>query len=253
MVRVKTASTHPALLALLKSCFGKHGPSYVNARKSSISGFEWAFTFDLDASFSFLLGSPVAIPGFVKGKLFLAYLAGFFDAEGSIFVNSNGWFELSMTNSDRELLSAIESRLRNLGIHSKIVRTGSTALSSDSEVWQLRVWRRADVIRLLEELPLRHPEKVAKKRIVEQAYTRNGSNALSELLSDWEHLLDSIKQERDGFVREAQNASSRKKRGDAGDSTIGPLPQANNSPTNISRVCLRCGRSSAGAATQRGS
>ncbi len=203
LIRVKTASTHPAMRDLLKSCFGGYGPLYTSPKRSRLTGFEWAFTFDLDRSFDFLLDHNVLSSDLAPAS-FAHYVAGLFDAEGSITRNSTGWYELSITNSDKELLLRVFSGLEELGIYSRLVRHGATELSPGGDVWQLRVWRRSDVKLTLEMLPIRHPEKVAKKEIVLAQYLASEAERAGDFEAAWDSLLEGIRAERNAYVKEAE-------------------------------------------------
>jgi hypothetical protein len=234
LVRVKTASTHPAMYSLFRHCFEPYGHIYTLPKRTPLTGFEWTFTCDLDSSFGFLLESNQWVPKFVRGNaLFLSFLAGFFDAEGSIYMNGSGWFELSITNSNLDLLRVVKRRLKSTGIVSRIVGGDPTPLSKATKIWRLRVWRRNDVRLLLEKMPVRHPEKVEKARIAVSAYGDQTNPGLS-IIDSWNRLAQSIESERMRYIEEAEVAYLKRRnlQGRAGASTIGPPLPANNSNPN---------------------
>jgi intein-encoded DNA endonuclease-like protein len=72
----------------------------------------------LDLSFSFLLNPKNEFDWILKNnEYFMSFLAGFVDAEGSIFIGSRkklGVFEIG--NYDKELLLIIQKKLLELGI-----------------------------------------------------------------------------------------------------------------------------------------
>lgn len=92
LVRVATSSTHPAMWALIRSCFGPYGR--VNRIASRRKGsFEWMMYAYLDRSFDFLLPKTSMLPeSYMKDELlFLSFLAGYTDAEGSFRIyNQDG-------------------------------------------------------------------------------------------------------------------------------------------------------------------
>jgi hypothetical protein len=90
-VRVRLGTTHPAMSRLFRNLFEKHGPIYEYPHKSDLTAFEWSLDCDLDSSFNFLLDLKEAASLMIAQEdLFLDFLAGFFDAEGSIYYHSKG-------------------------------------------------------------------------------------------------------------------------------------------------------------------
>lgn len=88
-IRLQVNTTHPAMLELFKTLFSKYShlclcPDF----RKKLSTFQWHIQADLDASFSFLMKKPRAIEvGIIKNtNLFLAFLAGYADAEGSFII-----------------------------------------------------------------------------------------------------------------------------------------------------------------------
>ena len=109
-VRVKTATTHPAMVELLRRCFERYGTVNIAPRKSTLTGYEWSVQVDLDATFEFLLDKYGQLPRWVarENDTFQSFLAGFFDAEGSIYLNkAREEFEVSISNEDSILLQVI--------------------------------------------------------------------------------------------------------------------------------------------------
>ena len=111
-VRVKTATTHPLMVTHLRNLFGPYGHVQVSPRCSKLAGYEWSVQVDLDSSFLFLMQYRKKLPRWILRKEFLLFfVAGFFDAEGSIWLNETMvfGFEISITNSDWHLLKTISS------------------------------------------------------------------------------------------------------------------------------------------------
>lgn len=200
-VRVKTATTHPLMVELIKNLFDKNGFVRVKPRLSRLTGYEWSIQVDLDQSFSFLLEDGERVPSWVfKGINFRHFLAGFFDAEGSIWLNESASypFQLSLTNSNPSLLERICDSLRNAGYNPYLRRDAS------GPVWKIQMWRKSEVERLLSQIPLKHAEKTAKARIV----LRFGQSPIpyknGSMVGDWKSLIQEIRSGRDSFVESAR-------------------------------------------------
>lgn len=202
-IRVKTATTHPLMVEHLRRLFEPFCHVLVSPRHSDLAGFEWIVQVDLGESFSFLLEYRKVLPQWIFRKQFLLYFdAGFFDAEGSIWLNESTvfGFETSITNSDRDLLERIMLSLKKLGFPFHLGNRKGTS------VWQLQMWQQDKVRELLTALPLRHPEKVSKARIVLGRHSARSSVGYADLVDTWASVLQSIKSGRDEFVRQAEQA-----------------------------------------------
>ncbi|MDG6925494.1 MAG: hypothetical protein JRN09_02975, partial [Nitrososphaerota archaeon] len=212
-IRVRGGSTHPAFLGLFKGLFGNYGPAYVYPKEAKLTGYEWCIDVDLDRSFNFLLEGPEESNRLVASDtdFFLNFLAGFFDAEGSIYYHKKydgGAFELSIKNMDIHLLELLNNKLQSLGYSSNLSvsrqeEKGRCVQGAD-HIWSIRVWRRDDVVRLLASLPLMHSEKIAKREIASRLPTWPSKESRAEVLSKWEQLLQSIKKEVKENIEEAR-------------------------------------------------
>ncbi len=213
LVRVKTASTHPAMEELFKSCFARYGPVYLIPKEAPFTGYEWTFTADLDPSFAFLISPKGSIPRWIllDSKLSIEYVAGIFDAEGSVTMNSSGWFELVITNSNIELLKAIERILARLHVSSRITAGKPSPLGSHNLVWQLRVWRREDVRDLASAMRAHHPEKKSKLELVSQIYQKTSEREQDRVRQKWVDGLDLIEADRKRYIAAARDAYLRKR------------------------------------------
>jgi hypothetical protein len=89
-IRVRTSSTHPAMTELVTSLFAPNGPVRTYPHFSKLVGFEWTVEGELNATFSFLLSDRLLAPDYNQSKrLAVSYLAGLFDAEGSMWLRGN--------------------------------------------------------------------------------------------------------------------------------------------------------------------
>lgn len=83
-------------------------------------GCEWTYECDIDDSLQFLLAklSRTELDTLSEEEA-LAFLAGVFDAEGSILLHKKWeWFnpEIVITNTDSQLIEFVEAILRSLGL-----------------------------------------------------------------------------------------------------------------------------------------
>ena len=123
-VRIRVSTTHPAMANLFESLFSSYGHVTRCPRTAKLVGFEWTLECDLDGSFEFLLRKP----SLEKLKRFsrderLAFLAGLFDAEGSVLLhNKLGRYnpEIQYVNTDARLLEFVREALSSLGFESKL-------------------------------------------------------------------------------------------------------------------------------------
>jgi len=109
-IRVSTSTTHPSMAKLFRDLFEPFGHVYQHPRyKEDTQTHEWNLQTVLDSSFEFLLEDRVKSWAWIKAKAttILAYLAGAWDAEGSvgIFRNANCTaILLSIYNTDTDFL-----------------------------------------------------------------------------------------------------------------------------------------------------
>ena len=215
-VRVKLSTTHPAMENLFRILFSAKGPIYCYPRLNAIVGHQWALDSDLDTSFKFLHGAktrPFELP--LDEKIFLSFLAGFFDAEGSIYYHrkgKGGAFELSITNTNFELLQRISARLNQMGFHHALTRVRvdrekaiASGMTHPSEfMWRIVVWRFEDVNRLLRTLHLRHPEKMAKSEIALRLGFRIAPEIRNRIVREWESLIEAIEIDCQNYIDSAR-------------------------------------------------
>jgi hypothetical protein len=173
-IRVSSATTHPAQISLFRRIFEKYGHVYTGPcynRKSQ--QHQWQMVVALDDSFSFLLPKFIRIPSWIKRnpKAALFFVAGFFDAEGSITIafkdKRNGksmGVSMMIANSNRQLLEDIAWILRSYRPRIHLSTSKGQAMSTMDQ-WKLGVYRRAALESLLIGLPFRHQEKLDKAKI----------------------------------------------------------------------------------------
>jgi hypothetical protein len=139
-------------------------------------------------------------------KFFYSFLAGYFDAEGCVGFDvrhSNHTVSLILKSCDYGILRDAYATLADDQYTPTTLldkMAGEQGLNSD--LWVLRIGRRASVLRLLNKMPLRHSEKVAKSNLVK-------SIASSGWRDGWKDVglpRTSIAADVRRFKREAQDA-----------------------------------------------
>ncbi len=143
------------------------------------NAYQWALRVVVHDSFSFILGKPLEPPKWaLANHNILDFVAGFFDAEGSIFITTrirhNRWrvieTSLSISNTRKGLLRVVALLLRDYHPTVELYRRKGPDPSAYRGIrkrnqWRLIIRRRVAVERLLREWSIRHPEKVLRSNI----------------------------------------------------------------------------------------
>jgi hypothetical protein len=211
-IRTRVSTTHPALADLFESLFSPYGYVHRYPRGARFTGYEWSLECDLDPSFAFLL-QPLSLNELeaLPRSEFLAFLAGFFDAEGTVYLHRKRFgfgFEVTISNTNRTLLELFSLRLCAMDFHPKIdsriqnpARLGSF---NEGTIFRLSLYRKQEVNMLLGLLPLRHGEKTEKARIAIEYTLGKADRRVS--LKAWAQLAEEIRIGRDRFVEKARKA-----------------------------------------------
>jgi LAGLIDADG DNA endonuclease family protein len=213
-IRVRTSTTHPAMGRLLRELFSASGAVYEYPKESELTGYEWCFDCDLDSSYDFLLNPLDSIPWILAtNELFLAFLGGFFDAEGSIFYHKKkswGAFEFSLRNMNENLLRIIARKLSETGLSPALKRFRQDpdrgVKNGKGFIWRLSLWRYEDVAKILRMLPCRHSEKRAKVEIALTLGFRSHREDRQKIVVEWEALKTRIRSECEDYVDRARRA-----------------------------------------------
>jgi LAGLIDADG-like domain len=208
-IRVRVSTTHPSLAELFDGLSSPYAHVSRYPREAKLVGYEWTLECDLDESFRFLLFKPTVkeLEAFSSEEM-VAFLAGLFDAEGSIILhNKRGRLnpEATFSSTDEGLLLFVRSGMELLGLHCKLDwtiqnqdRQGITGYSRKG--WVV-LWRFYDVQKLLQILPLRHMEKLSKARIVMGMEYRSSKEKNLETGMAWDSLVSGIKLDVQEFVQ----------------------------------------------------
>ncbi|MBU2523492.1 MAG: LAGLIDADG family homing endonuclease [Nanoarchaeota archaeon] len=174
-ILTELTTTHPAMIQLFYSIFEKYGSPKKYIKHNKILGRnEWKTYVLLNDSFKFMLEKEFD----VNNEYFYDFLAGFFDAEGCLYLYDNkGYIGLSgiIYNSNKRLLKIIKQRLERDGFHPKMSicsknneRTTNNYFRG-TDVWAVRLHTNKEVLRLMKAMPIRHQEKIDKLRIAVSA------------------------------------------------------------------------------------
>ena len=215
VVRVSTSTTHPAMADLFRSLFAPYGHVYQHPRyKKDTQTYEWNLQVILDYSFSFLLQRFTEVKDWVQASesRTIAYLSGFLDAEGSILVTRNvkGGIVVFVDyfNENKGLLEWIEARALRFGLGcslriNKPVGRGTTGfhLNHNSEYWQLSIFSVPSILKFIDHLQPRHPEKIDRRRL---ALATEGKLRYDEVSREIVALRVRIKDDVRQFVKLAE-------------------------------------------------
>lgn len=154
-------------------------------------------------------------------ETFMSFLAGFFDADGSIFFHKKregGGFELVLSNLNRDLLGAISNRLVAMGFSPRLRLDRQSpdrgVTSGGDSIYRLSLWRYTDMTAVLGALPLRNREKAMKAQIALSLPYWSSSDSRRHVIERWNSLRASIRTGRDECIHQASVAFAARKASD---------------------------------------
>lgn len=221
-ILARTSTSHPAMLELFSSVFQKYSHVHqfpiFNPKKKP--HFDWQIYALLDRSFTFTLDKAIPDDVTADENKFYTFLAGYTDAEGCILVtpNKDGLrFYFQVASEDSKTLSAIANKLKEAGYRFTLriaAKKGeSYGRRYKKDYWELRIATKADVIKLLKRLELRHREKIKWKELVlKMCEVKKWSEAREEIAA----LRKSIQDEVNKCVTEAEEKLKSKLEGKRG-------------------------------------
>jgi hypothetical protein len=215
VTRVSTSTTHPALAELFASLFSPFGHVYNLPRyKKHTKTYEWNLQSILDDSFAFLLEPREKCRDWVReqNETTLAYLAGLVDAEGHIRLYANPrtvGIIVSIWNTDIDLVRFAYNCLDELGYRpmepylDKRSGGGSSGfhIERKKDYWRLQLGRFDEAQSLLRRLPLRHREKIERKRLALSVFKGEDYEVIGAKVSS---LARSFKEEARQYTRQAE-------------------------------------------------
>ena len=176
-LKLITHSTHITFMDLLKRTFEIYGPTLYKETKNQ-NMFRFQSYADLD-SFSFLLNSKKEmLPSWITSENFFDFLAGFIDSDGSVILRKSGkYFQyvIRFFGQNLDLLNEIKIRLENLGYNlsmHKNHKVGDKSYNNgvlfkyNKDYYVLETFKKLQTLDLLIKIPIRHPEKIAKRDLI---------------------------------------------------------------------------------------
>lgn len=193
--------------------FDNYGHVREYPRRAQLTGFEWSLECDLDISMAFLKDANQLQQVIGSQDGFMDFLAGFFDAEGSVYFHKkslHGGFEVSISNVDARLLEEIRRNLFDRG-YSPTLRVTRQApqrgvKNGGDTIWRLTIWKWDQVNRLLQSMGVRHPEKVEKRKVALTLEYRSSREKRDAIVAGWNRVKERIVSDREHYKDEARLA-----------------------------------------------
>jgi len=206
LIRIQTASTHPAQIKMVKNVFGKYSHIGLSTYTNN-HGKEWCIYSDLDDSFSFLIIKSNEIPKWIlsNNELFFCFLASYIDCEGNLEIaksNENDVrFIFRIRSYDKIILKQIKNKLEKLGLKVNFFldkKEGSytTFGKLKKDFYGIRIYRKTNIIKLINVvLSLsHHDEKIRKMNFILENKDRK-----------WNEIKDKIVDLRNEIKKEVIN------------------------------------------------
>jgi hypothetical protein len=214
-IHVSTGTTHPSMIELFRDEFGKdkHVGLYPNWGEGRPYG--WRVDANMHPSYSFLLDKQKEKEFFEQTagneKLLLAFTARLVDCEGTLEMrNKYGCISrrLIICMENKDLLTYLQKNLAKYGYHSTLhieakKGTEKTYGICSEDFQRLVFFRQDEVLRLVEKLPLKHYEKVRRKKLMLAFKDHTRWNDIEPHIKT---LREQLKKERDQCVEEAKKA-----------------------------------------------
>lgn len=182
-IKVDCGSTRENQIKLFRELFEGYGRIWEGGPYDDGSMHIEAF---LDVSFDFLLNARGKLDELPTDKdCFLAFLAGFIDAEGSFFVTKER-ARFSLGNYDRDLLEKLKQRLEKLGIEPTQIYLneeryeieGKYTRNDDYKLFQInRKDSLLKIVALISPYVKHEGKKKQMKKVKENISRRNGEQA----------------------------------------------------------------------------
>ncbi|MDG6999428.1 MAG: helix-turn-helix domain-containing protein [Nitrososphaerota archaeon] len=201
-VRTEVSTTHRAQLTLVNNLFEKDCKPIIYPCRNG-SSYCWRIVCHLNSSYSFLLNKrlKLTLEGAKDDSLFFAALSGFTDAEGHIVVRGTSATThpvFGLSNRSVSILESFQRGLKRRGIRAAIYMVKD---SQRRDHYLLNVYG-SEVLKLLPKLRIRHTEKIIAATLAQRLSGQYWNYAKYVYRS----FRDTIRNDRDKFVREAEIA-----------------------------------------------
>ncbi len=170
LIQVRCSTTKEAQKHLIESLFKKYG--HVHTWKAKRGTFEIIAL--LNQSFNFLLPKVDLIEDWilVDTNNFLAFLAGYADAEGSYYLRKpyykrakSGWGVFEISTNDKNIIQTIYLLLKDLGIEANFSKSriagviDKRGVKTNKDVWRLTVSRKQSLWNFIKMIEPFHKHK----------------------------------------------------------------------------------------------
>lgn len=180
-IKIDCGSTKQEQIDLINSLFSSYGRVWIS--KPNQRGVIQIESF-LNTSFSFLLPKDPAKWIFRRKKYFFGFLAGFTDAEGSIFISRKqkqaiyalGNYNLPLLKTIKFYLNKYNMKTHELKCSKRQGLLASHGYRYNHDYWTLTISRKTDLIRLFNLIGpnLKHKNKIEQiKKAIENIEERN--------------------------------------------------------------------------------
>jgi len=180
-IQVRCSSTKWQQINLIKDLFSSYGHVRINKRdkRGAIK-----IRCHLNMTFDFLLNKKDEIQEWIykDDKCFIAFLTGYFDAEGHMSVRKDNTAVWQISSYDKNILHQIYRKLNILNIKCLVPRLSREKGYEDDfgvrngDTWIIGVFRKSSLLRLLGFMGeyLKHPKNIkARKTVIKNINKRN--------------------------------------------------------------------------------
>jgi len=191
-------TTHPEAMLLFHRIFEKYGKiiHIQKLGKKTDDAFIYLRAYLNKKQWEFLIkkGNLEAIRKETQEKeKFIHFLAGFFDAEGTIIIKKQSktqktQVEAKIASGRKDILKYIKKKLAEIGIKSEIYK------EKDKECYKLTTTGK-QAIKLLKTIPIKHTEKTRKTKIALKHHAKPWTKQLEQKLNQYKQQIKKQKQQ----------------------------------------------------------
>jgi intein-encoded DNA endonuclease-like protein len=178
---VRCSSTRQEQINLIKDMISSYGHVRIN-EKDKRGAFK--IRCHLNMSFNFLLVKKDEVPEWIykDDKYFMAFLAGYFDAEGCMGVRKDNTSYFQISTYDNNILHQIYKKLNTLNIKCLAPKLSRKRGYKDNfgvrngDRWIIGVFQKSSILRLLDSMKpyLKHPKNIkTMENVIENINERN--------------------------------------------------------------------------------
>ena len=175
-IRAQVTTAVPSMVELFEKVFRKCGHTvkypYLNGGRT-----QWMLKAILHKSYEFAVEKPTRIPQWIKcdRTLFMRFLAGYTDGDGSLGLYRVDRHyiirKVAIETQDVDILRDIKEKLTEYGYHPALYLTSKKGTLNNygpynKDLWHIHIDRKDEDLKLLQELPLRHQDKIRIKSLI---------------------------------------------------------------------------------------